>query len=487
MSSKLTSRQLLVSILELRKNLSHKELGTASGIPQKRVSVYLRQGELSDEVFETLLAAMKCAPGEVQTVTACLESLEALEQETDLTPEERAEIEDTVLRLGRFLRAELVEAVRLSRAVPAEGYPETHGLAPARKRAGELFARLESLPEEARLAVVSVAGEYQGWALCERACEASIREASRNLERAAAWARLAREIAERVRGTEDWRSRIRGYATAHGANLLRVSGDLNAADALLQEAKRLWNAGTDPAKVLDPGRLPDLEASLRRAQRRFPEALALLDEAVAVGRSPEQALVQKGYALVVMGEYEGAVDTLLRAAPRVRQKNDRRLEKILDGNLALCFCHLGRFSEAAELSERVRAAAIETGDEIEVLRMTWTQGRIAAGLGRAGEARSLLAQARREFATRRMDYDVALALLEEVVLFLGEGRTAEVKTLARELAAVFESQGVHREALAALRLFQEAVEREEATAELARRVLGYLFRARYDPSLRFEL
>ena len=79
-----------------------------------------------------------------------------------------------------------------------------------------------------------------------------------------------------------------------------------------------------------------------------------------------------------------------------------------------------------------------------------------------------------------------LALLEEAALLLDEGRTTEVKILSQELAAVFESEGVHREALAALRLFQEAAERETATTELTRRVLRYLFRARYDQGLRFE-
>jgi hypothetical protein len=85
-----------------------------------------------------------------------------------------------------------------------------------------------------------------------------------------------------------------------------------------------------------------------------------------------------------------------------------------------------------------------------------------------------------------MSYDVALALLEEAVLLLEEGRPAEVKALAGELAQVFEDKGVHREALAALRLFHEAAEHEEATAEMARRVLRFLFRARYDQGLRFE-
>jgi hypothetical protein len=162
------------------------------------------------------------------------------------------------------------------------------------------------------------------------------------------------------------------------------------------------------------------------------------------------------------------------------------MESILSGNLALSYCHLGRFEEAALLANRVRAIALETGDEIEALRMTWAQGRIAVGLGRAEEARSLLAQVRREFGARRMDYDMALALLEEFVLLLDKGGAAEVKTLARELVVVFDAKGVHREALAALRLFREAAETEHATAELARRVLQYLFRARHNPDLRFE-
>ncbi|HEV7507943.1 MAG TPA: hypothetical protein VGS07_23870 [Thermoanaerobaculia bacterium] len=59
--------------------------------------------------------------------------------------------------------------------------------------------------------------------------------------------------------------------------------------------------------------------------------------------------------------------------------------------------------------------------------------------------------------------------------------------LSQELAKVFKSKGVHREALEALRLFREAAEREAASPELARRVLRYLFRARHDQGLRFEL
>jgi hypothetical protein len=72
------------------------------------------------------------------------------------------------------------------------------------------------------------------------------------------------------------------------------------------------------------------------------------------------------------------------------------------------------------------------------------------------------------------------------VLLLEEGRTAEVAGLAAEMLQVFRGQTVHREALAALRLFCRAARGGSATVDLARRVLAYLERARHDPHLRFE-
>ena len=79
----------------------------------------------------------------------------------------------------------------------------------------------------------------------------------------------------------------------------------------------------------------------------------------------------------------------------------------------------------------------------------------------------------------------ALMDLEMAPLLLAEGAVAQVKQMAAELVAKFQKMGIHREALAALELFHEAAEREQATAELARRVLEFLFRARHNVGLRF--
>jgi hypothetical protein len=72
------------------------------------------------------------------------------------------------------------------------------------------------------------------------------------------------------------------------------------------------------------------------------------------------------------------------------------------------------------------------------------------------------------------------------VLYLKQGRPGEVKTLARQMTPIFQAQGVHREALAALRLFCRAAGDETVTVEMARHLVEYLHRARYDPKLRFK-
>src|SRR4051812_10038761 len=460
-------RSLLVSMLALWRGLSQKQVGAKAGLVEDSISYHLRKGDLAAEaLFERLLAGLQARPAEVAVVTGCLEALEALENETKLTAAERDEVERCILDITRLSRRILTEAVLKSRQPPApDAYPRPADLESARWQAGESWAKLAKLPEDRQLAVVRVAREFQTWALAERVCEESEVQASRDVGRTASLARLAQKIAEKVQGPEGWRNRIQGYALGHVANSLRVPGELEAAAAVLEKALRLWDAGSDPDAVLDPGRLLDLQASLRRDQRRFDEALALLDEALRIGRCRERYLVKKGFTLEVMGDYERAVEVLLEAQPEVESRGDDRLCDMLHQNLALSLCHLGRYGEASELGREVRTRTGERGDEILVIRGIWLEGRIAAGLGRREEALGLLAEARTEFDRHNMSYDVALALLEEAVLLLEEGRGAEVKVLAKGLTKVFESKGVHREALGALKLFQEAAEQEAATAE----------------------
>jgi hypothetical protein len=261
-------RSLIVAILALWRGLSQKEIGHRAGMAAKQVSFYLRPKEkdLNDEPYERLLAGVNARPAEVAIVTGCLEALEGLAEEgSDLTLAEGEWVEDGVLEVSRLARRVFTEAARRSRKLPPlDEYPQPDCLEPARWHAGVLFSLLQDLPEDQQLAVVRLGRQFQSWALAERFSDESEVQASRDLERAATLARIAQEIAANVREPEGWRTRVQGYALGHGANILRVTGELKAARAAMEEAKRLWLSGADPDGVLDPGRLLDLKASLCR-------------------------------------------------------------------------------------------------------------------------------------------------------------------------------------------------------------------------------
>ncbi len=261
------------------------------------------------------------------------------------------------------------------------------------------------------------------------------------------------------------------------------------AEEAFARAGEFWEAGA----TADPGLLPewrllDLKASLRRDQRRFAEALDLLDRARTA--SPQETagriLLIKAVTLEHMGESEAAIEALQDASPLVNGQLDPRLRFALRFNLATNLCLLGKTEEARPMLDEVRKLAVVLQKELDLVRVVWLQGRVAAGMGEPKEAVSCFEQVRREFRAREMDYDFALASLELAVLYREQGCLCEVKTLAGDMLWIFRRQGIHREALAALRLFCNAAERETVTVELARRLFQYLNRARLDPELRFE-
>jgi tetratricopeptide (TPR) repeat protein len=233
--------------------------------------------------------------------------------------------------------------------------------------------------------------------------------------------------------------------------------------------------------------LPGLEAALRRDQRRFPEALKRISEALVLdtGELKAEILLTKARIHETLGDPESSTAALLQAASLIDPRREPRNAWVVRINLALDLCHLERFEEAESRLPAVRALAERLGEEIDLTRVLWMEGKVAAGLGRAGEALSAFEQARGVFRGRELTFDYALVSLELAVLFLEQGRTADVKTLAEEMLQIFRTQRIEREALAALRLFCDAALRETATVGFARNLVRFLHRAQYDPELRF--
>jgi hypothetical protein len=377
-----------------------------------------------------------------------------------------------------------------------------NALADSRAGATDLWTELEPYCFQDRYHLIRTHRRLVSWGLGERLCQESARLTTIDPDRAVEAAELAVLVADLIKEDEPakvrWLYRLRSYAWAHDGNARRVLGDLRGADESFSIAAAWWEAGEDGAGDLlgYESMLLDFEASLRIAQRRFPEALALLDRLFALHTiTPEhrddhlagRALVKKALALQEMEEPELALGLLLEAEPLVDGERDPRLLLCLRHNLLRNLASLETYREAQALLPEVAALCRTLGNPLDLLRLRWVEGRIAAGLGQIETAIQLFEACRLEFAGRAMAYDAALVTLELTALHAQAGRTAEVKRLSMEVAGIFRAQKVPREALVALLFFQKAAERERASARLAREIEAFLEKLRTDPGLRFDL
>jgi len=380
--------------------------------------------------------------------------------------------------------------------------PVDVALACSRAEAPRLWKILARHPHERRLGLARATRRFASWGLCELLCRESRKAASDDPGRTAELAELAVLIADSLEEGSPfeagWIYQLRAFAWAHLGHARRVGGDFQGSDEAFSMCVPWWEAG-DEAVGDALGYGPDilaLKASLRTDQRRFAEALVLLDCALAgyLQGDPEhhdrhlagRILVKKAHVLTHMAEPQRSILVLREAEKLVDPDRDPRLLLCLRHNLLDNLASAGRFAEARELLPEVETLCRTAGSRLDEIRLRWVAGRIAAGLGDRTAARQAFDDARREFAARGMAYDAALVSLELAVLLIENGETAEVRELAEEIAEIFRARDVHRETLAALAVFQTAVAVDAATADLARDLAAYLTRARLDPELRFE-
>ncbi|HYN22131.1 MAG TPA: helix-turn-helix domain-containing protein, partial [Thermoanaerobaculia bacterium] len=334
--------------LRRAQGLSEEEVAARSGISERMVGHYMTgEREPKGEVMDKLVSAMGYDPGSDQPVRRALEQVcspgEEPRSPVDPTAEERRGLGRTALLAGLGV-ADIAEesAVRFIRRRRA---------ARARRRADRLWNVLKGCTPQRRRLLIEKAEEYQRWYVAERLAHESERAASHQPALALELAELGLRAAELSPGTDEFRAEVIGYVLLFVGNAQRVQGDLHESDAAFAQARKLLAAGA----AADPGifaawRLPDREASLRRAQRRFEEALPLHDEALALG--PEAAgriLLNKASTLEQSGDAEGAIAVLREAEPLVDGRLDPRLPCVLRFNRVAALCDLARFGEARVL------------------------------------------------------------------------------------------------------------------------------------------
>lgn len=185
------------------------------------------------------------------------------------------------------------------------------------------------------------------------------------------------------------------------------------------------------------------------------------------------------------GEPKSAISLLYQALTLIDAKREPRLELVAWHNLIDGLTETGQFMEAQKLLIKARPLYKKFSPWLQHFR-AGIEGKIARGLGQMDQAEALFLAARNGFLAEDAFYEMALASMDIASLYAEQGRMAELKRLSEEMIPVLSSRQIHREALAALDYWRQAVEAERASAALVSGIVAFLKKARHNPELRFQ-
>jgi len=275
------------------------------------------------------------------------------------------------------------------------------------REAPELWERLAPLGFEEQVKLVEEDEDLHTWALCQlllrKSQDAVFVDPAAAVNLANLAVRLSGYLGEIYDPNWVWDLRARAFANL--GNARRVVGELRSADDAFRKAERSLARSTtgDPkarAEILD------LKSSLRRGQRRFDEALALVDEAFslyAVSGDPKgqsKCILAKSRILAERGDLESAISTLQQGLKTIDPGLDPRLFVYARYNLLGYLILGGRYSQAEQLLSEVESRFRTVGQPLDFVRLVWARAKIAFGLGHTEAAEGLFNETRRELAAR---------------------------------------------------------------------------------------
>ena len=327
-------------------------------------------------------------------------------------------------------------------------------------------------------------------ALAERLLDSAKNSLPGNTREAYNLARLARAVLQHGDPTP-YTTELYARALAHQANAHRADGELRSASELVEVSRFLLKpqGGGDR---LTQAEVDSFEGAIRRAQRRLDEAQALFQRAAMAyameGRRLDAArvLLSLGLLFREMGDLARSIEVTMQAIEIVEEEGTPVLQLYALHNLTWFLNELGEHAEATRVFQEALPLYESQADPKMILRRSWLEGHLARSAGALETAESCYEAARDGFLSMGIGYDAALAALDLALLYAEQGRTAELKQVAEEIVPIFEAQDVHREAAAALMLFQDAVRAEQVTLRYLVELSRYLERARLDPSLEFQ-
>jgi tetratricopeptide (TPR) repeat protein len=367
-----------------------------------------------------------------------------------------------------------------------------------RRRAGEELEALLALPADERVGAIERARQrFQSLALVKLLIDRSFTCLPRDPQGSLDFATLALAAAEgsSLPGMGEPHALALGYR----GNALRALGRLPEAGRCFERARRLIRSGIVAgesreviADVEVYAKLAWFEGMYYRELGRWGTAeeglnrAALFFTILADEDSVHRVALSLTELYVCSGSVADALEGVANLLEHLSERQDPDLYWTARFNHAYYMAEAGLYEAAQKELGACLALPAFPRDAFTQRRILWLGGRIDRELGALAAAESKLAAVRAGYLEEGSGLNLALASLDLALVYLVQGRAADLQQLAEELTVIFGANDVHREALAALMLFQEAVRQQRITASYLSRLRGYLERSRYQPDVAFE-
>lgn len=368
---------------------------------------------------------------------------------------------------------------------------EERRLALEKLRGWARWAEIEPLSPQQRFVTIESDPRFYTFGVYERLLEASRWHRSTDPAESVDIVRAALMVAERLDPAvmgEKLVADLKVAAWAELGNAKRIAEDFEGARRAFNEAWRIL--GTGEGDSIEEGHLISLEASYMKDIGEFEMAESSLGGALEIYQRAGD-VHQQGRVLLKMGEIIGhlhpekGIAHIRRALEIIETAKEPWLEICAEHALAWFLNDNGQSEEALVVLERARPLYRHFRDDLTQLRLHRLEARIAYRLGEYDEAESIFSQIWEEFRIRNLNQEVVLVTIDLAQVLTAKGEPERAAQLAAECYSIMKNWGLHKDALAAWVVFQEALSREHIRSVFFGGFGEYFRRHWYIPA-RFE-
>jgi tetratricopeptide (TPR) repeat protein len=292
--------------------------------------------------------------------------------------------------------------------------------------------------------------------------------------------KIALDVAQRFTGGRPRAvADLQARAWGELANAYRAADRLRSAQLAFGEAYALLQRGTGDRYL--KARLFDLEASLLGTLRELPMALhrlsSLANLYLDLGEThlAGRALITSALYTFYDGDAEEAIEINQRATSLIERSKDPALFMFSLHNHLLFLVELKLYPKALRLLFDNRRNLIYK-DRVNALRLRGIEGRISYGMGSLISAETAFREVKDGFSAAGMSFHSALLALELAMALMSLGRKKEALKEIIAAREIFLSFEIYREYLGSVIFLEEAIQREEATAELIEATIAQINR-----------